>query len=64
MVEADRRLVGILTSRDLRFEKDFEAPVTTVMVPLARLVTAPAGIDQTAAENMLQDSKVDKLPAG
>jgi len=62
VVEADRRLVGILTSRDLRFEKDFEAPVTTVMVPLARLVTAPAGIDQTAAENMLQDSKVDKLP--
>ncbi|MDJ0363674.1 IMP dehydrogenase [Hymenobacter sp. H14-R3] len=62
VVEADRRLVGILTSRDLRFEKDFNAPVTTVMVPLDRLVTAPAGIDQQAAEDMLQDRKVDKLP--
>jgi IMP dehydrogenase len=62
VVEGDRRLVGILTSRDLRFEKDFSAPVTTVMVPLARLVAAPAGIDQQAAENMLQDKKVDKLP--
>jgi IMP dehydrogenase len=48
VVAADRRLVGILTSRDLRFEKDFNAPVTTVMVPLDRLVTAPAGIDQQA----------------
>ena len=62
VVEADRRLVGILTSRDLRFEKDFTAPVTTAMVPLDRLVTAPAGIDQAAAEDMLQDRKVDKLP--
>ncbi|GAB3639076.1 IMP dehydrogenase [Hymenobacter arcticus] len=62
VVEADRRLVGILTSRDLRFEKDFNALVTTAMVPLDRLVTAPAGIDQRAAEDMLQDRKVDKLP--
>ena len=62
VIEGDRRLVGILTSRDLRFEKDFTAPVSTVMVPLTRLVTAPAGIDQRAAEDMLQDKKVDKLP--
>ena len=56
------RLEGILTNRDLRFEKDLTQPVTTVMVPLARLVTAPAGIDQAAAEQLLTDSKVDKLP--
>jgi IMP dehydrogenase len=62
VIEADRRLVGLLTSRDLRFEQNFNAPVTTVMVPLDRLVTAPAGIDQQAAEEMLQDRKVDKLP--
>ena len=56
------RLEGILTNRDLRFEKDLTQPVTTVMVPLARLVTAPAGIDQATAEQLLTDSKVDKLP--
>ena len=56
------RLEGILTNRDLRFEKDLTQPVTTVMVPLARLVTAPAGIDQASAEQLLTDSKVDKLP--
>ncbi len=62
VVDGERRLQGILTSRDLRFERDLTLPVTTVMVPLARLVTAPAGIDQIAAEALLQDSKVDKLP--
>ena len=62
VIDADRRLQGLLTNRDLRFERDLTLPVTTVMVPLSRLVTAPAGIDQAAAEALLQDSKVDKLP--
>ena len=62
IIEADRRLVGILTNRDLRFEKDLARPVASVMTPLARLITAPAGIDQTLAEELLQDSKVEKLP--
>ncbi|GAA4368258.1 IMP dehydrogenase [Hymenobacter saemangeumensis] len=62
IIEDDRRLVGILTNRDLRFEKDLSQPVSTVMTPLARLITAPAGIDQAEAEELLQDSKVEKLP--
>ncbi|MVN76763.1 IMP dehydrogenase [Hymenobacter sp. HMF4947] len=62
IVDADHRLHGILTSRDLRFERDLTPSVTTVMVPLSRLVTAPAGIAQADAEELLQDSKVDKLP--
>ncbi len=62
IVEADGRLVGLLTSRDLRFERDFTPLVTSVMAPLERLVTAPAGTDREAAEEMLQDRKVDKLP--
>jgi IMP dehydrogenase len=52
IITDDRRLQGILTNRDLRFEKDLTQPVTT----------APAGIDQAAAEQLLTDSKVDKLP--
>ncbi|HET9505809.1 MAG TPA: IMP dehydrogenase [Hymenobacter sp.] len=62
IVEADGRLVGLLTSRDLRFERDFTPLVTSVMAPLERLVTAPAGTDRQVAEEMLQDRKVDKLP--
>jgi IMP dehydrogenase len=62
IVETDGRLVGLITSRDLRFERDFTPLVTSVMAPLDRLVTAPAGTDREAAEEMLQDRKVDKLP--
>ena len=62
IVEADGRLVGLLTSRDLRFERDYTPLVTSIMVPRERLVTAPASIGHTEAENMLQDRKVDKLP--
>ena len=62
IVATDGRLVGLITSRDLRFEHDFTPLVTTIMVPLAHLVTAPAGTDREAAENMLQERKVDKLP--
>jgi IMP dehydrogenase len=62
IMESDGRLVGLITSRDLRFERDFTPLVTSVMAPLARLVTAPAGTDREAAEEMLQDRKVDKLP--
>jgi len=62
IVEAGGQLVGLITSRDLRFERDFTPLVTSIMVPRERLVTAPAGTDRTEAENMLQDRKVDKLP--
>jgi len=61
IIDADRRLKGILTNRDLRFEKDMSRPVTAVMTPLP-LVTAKAGTELAAAEDILQDSKVEKLP--
>ena len=62
IVATDGRLVGLITSRDLRFEHDLTPLVTASMVPRERLVTAPADIDRAAAEQMLQDRKVDKLP--
>ena len=62
IVDDSRRLLGILTSRDLRFEKDLDLSVSTIMTPAARLLTAPAGTDQATAEQMLQDGKVEKLP--
>ena len=61
IIDAQRRLKGILTNRDLRFEKDMSRPVTAVMTPLP-LVTAKAGTELVAAEDILQDSKVEKLP--
>jgi IMP dehydrogenase len=55
------RLVGILTNRDLRFQKDPSAPVTELMT--ARdLVTAPVGTTLSEAEEILHHNKIEKLP--
>ncbi|MCL6609987.1 MAG: IMP dehydrogenase [Peptococcaceae bacterium] len=55
------RLVGILTNRDLRFEKDFSKPVGLVMTR-ENLVTAPVGTTLEQAKEILQNYKVEKLP--
>ncbi len=60
VVEADR-LVGIVTNRDLRFERDLNQPISNVMTPRERLVTAPIGTDSKAAEQMLQQHRIEKL---
>ncbi|MCB2376083.1 IMP dehydrogenase [Hymenobacter sp. BT635] len=61
IVDGQRRLKGILTNRDLRFEKDMDRPVSEVMTK-DKLVTANAGTELAHAEEILQDSKVEKLP--
>jgi IMP dehydrogenase len=54
-------LVGILTNRDLRFERDVEQPVSALMT--ARdLVTAPVGTTLPEAERILGRNKIEKLP--
>ena len=44
VVDKANRLVGIITNRDLRFEKNTELLITKVMVPAAQTITAPLGI--------------------
>ena len=61
IVDEQRRLKGILTNRDLRFEKDLSRPVVEIMTS-ENLVTAAAGTELSAAEEILQESKVEKLP--
>ena len=61
VVDADRRLLGIVTNRDLRFLKNNNVPVREVMTR-HRLVTAEAGIGLEAAEEVLQEHKIEKLP--
>lgn len=61
IVSADGTLVGILTNRDLRFEKNMKRRISEVMTK-DRLVTAPEGMDLKKAEGILQDYKVEKLP--
>ncbi|HKP19267.1 MAG TPA: IMP dehydrogenase [Gaiellaceae bacterium] len=61
ITDADGRLVGILTNRDLRFETDTAQPVSALMTA-RNLVTAPVGTTLGEAERILHRNKVEKLP--
>ncbi len=57
----DKKLVGIITNRDLRFETDFTRPIAEVMTK-ENLVTAPEGTDLMQAQAILSKYKIEKLP--
>ena len=61
IVSDENILIGIVTNRDLRFERYVDKPLGTIMTS-ERLVTARAGTDLTQAEKILQEYKVEKLP--
>jgi IMP dehydrogenase len=54
-------LVGIVTSRDLRFEKNFDAPVSTIMTPQERLVTVPDGAPDEDVIALLHKHRIEKV---
>ncbi len=56
------KLVGIITSRDLRFEKNHKRLVKEVMTKGSNLITAQKGITLKEAEAILQESRIEKLP--
>ncbi len=55
------RLVGILTDRDLRFERNMDRAVQEVMTQEARLVTCTPGTSAEAAKDLMQAHKIEKL---
>lgn len=55
------KLVGILTNRDLRFQRDLARPVTDIMTR-ENLITAKVGLSLDDAESILQEFKIEKLP--
>lgn len=57
----NRKLVGILTNRDLRFISDYNQPISNHMTS-ENLVTAPVGTDLATAESILQEHRIEKLP--
>ena len=62
VVDKQFKLLGIVTNRDLRFEKDFKKSVIQVMTPRERVITALQGITLKKAEEILQEHKIEKLP--
>ena len=61
ITDADGLLVGILTNRDLRFERDVRQPVSALMTARG-LVTAPVGTTLDEADEILHRHKIEKLP--
>ncbi|MCZ6622198.1 MAG: IMP dehydrogenase [Deltaproteobacteria bacterium] len=55
-----RRLVGILTNRDLRFERSLDRPVSEVMTK-ENLITARPGVDLEEAKEILHRHRIEKL---
>ena len=60
-VVEDDRLVGIVTSRDLRFESRFEAEIREVMTPKDRLVTVEEGADKVEIMSLLHANRIEKI---
>ncbi|MDI1471041.1 MAG: IMP dehydrogenase [Thermodesulfovibrio sp.] len=60
-VTVNGKLVGIITNRDLKFERDFTKKVEEVMTK-ERLITAPVGITLDEAQEILHKYKIEKLP--
>ena len=61
VIDADRKLVGIVTNRDLRFQKVMSRPVSEIMTR-ENLITANEGTTLQQAEIILQEFKIEKLP--
>lgn len=61
VIASDNTLVGIVTNRDLRFEKDMTRPVKEVMTS-ENIITVQEGTDFEKAEEVLQTHKIEKLP--
>ena len=61
IVSNNGKLIGIVTNRDLRFEKDNSKKLSEVMTS-KNLITAKAGTSMSQAEDILQTHKIEKLP--
>lgn len=61
VVDSNKKLLGIVTNRDLRFQKDGKVSVEKVMTS-EKLITAEEGINLEGAEEVLQEYKIEKLP--
>ncbi len=61
IVDKDQKLLGIVTNRDLRFEKNNDRPISEVMTS-RNLVTVSEGTSMAEAEDILQAHKIEKLP--
>jgi len=61
VVDASGTLVGIITNRDLQFERQLDRPLSEAMTK-DKLITAPAGTSLDTAEQIMGKHRIEKLP--
>src|SRR5690606_27173800 len=61
VVDDEHKLIGIVTNRDLRFQKKMDEPVVNVMTK-DNIITTQKNTDLSKAEDILQEHKIEKLP--
>ena len=54
-------LLGLVTKRDLRFEKNLDQPVSLIMTPRDKLVTVPEGADKQAVIELLHKHRIERV---
>ncbi len=62
VLDADGKLCGIVTNRDMRFERNPQRRVREMMTPLERLVTVKAGTDLETCKDLFREHRIEKLP--
>lgn len=60
-VVQEGKLVGIITNRDIRFEENYQKPISEVMTK-DNLITAPVGTSLEEAKKIMAEHKIEKLP--
>ncbi|QTA37506.1 IMP dehydrogenase [Thermosipho ferrireducens] len=62
VVDDSRKLIGLVTNRDIRFERNPQRPVKELMTPFEKLIYAEEGISLDEAREILHENKIEKLP--
>lgn len=62
VVDEEGRLVGLLTNRDIRFEKNLSKKIKDLMTPREKLIVAPPDISLEKAKEILHQHRIEKLP--
>lgn len=61
VVDENQKVVGILTSRDLRFETNLDQPIANLMTPKERLVTVKEAADRELIKKLLHKNRIEKI---
>jgi IMP dehydrogenase len=62
VVDRERRVLGLLTRRDITLEDDLNRRVKEVMTPRRKLITAREGVALNEAKRILHENRIEKLP--